>query len=305
MLPLGFPPLPPADRARPPLAAACAAPAPRAAAGPTRAFASVEVIRFDRGGARGLGRNRKNRAGEPLSGFRIRPPLAGDGRRGAARRADDRRRARSKRARSPRCCRSERVPSGRCGSPPFSAARTPISAMGLFRPGDRLAARRRSRRCSPPPRGLARPRVDAFLFVNQPRAVAGSGQPLAGAPSQPSPSFAYKSALPRDFAVWRDAHASKEAQKKLRKKVKRLEAMGPLAHRRAADAAEVERIPRRVRRAETRAHARAGDRRPLRERRSAGVPQAPRALRPRRGRAAPGAPRARRRRSHRQRPSAP
>jgi CelD/BcsL family acetyltransferase involved in cellulose biosynthesis len=65
---------------------------------------------------------------------------------------------------------------------------------------------------------------------------------MAGLPNQPSPSFAYKSALPRDFAAWRDAHASKEAQKKMRKKVKRLEAMGPLAHRRAADAAEVERF---------------------------------------------------------------
>ncbi len=65
---------------------------------------------------------------------------------------------------------------------------------------------------------------------------------MAAAPNQPSPSFAYKSALPRDFAIWRDAHASKDAQKKLRKKAKRLEAMGPLAHRRAADPAEVERV---------------------------------------------------------------
>jgi CelD/BcsL family acetyltransferase involved in cellulose biosynthesis len=89
---------------------------------------------------------------------------------------------------------------------------------------------------------LARPRVDAFLFANQPQEWRGTANPLARAPSQPSPSFAYKSALPRDFAIWRGAHASKDAQKKLRKKVKRLEAMGPLAHRRAADPHEVERF---------------------------------------------------------------
>jgi CelD/BcsL family acetyltransferase involved in cellulose biosynthesis len=89
---------------------------------------------------------------------------------------------------------------------------------------------------------LARPRVDAFILVNQPREWQGAANPLATAPRQPSPSFAYKSALPRDFAVWRDAHASKEAQKKLRKKAKRLEAMGPLVHRRAADPDEVERV---------------------------------------------------------------
>lgn len=89
---------------------------------------------------------------------------------------------------------------------------------------------------------LARPRVDAFLLINQPRAWQGAANPLASAPSQPSPSFAYESALPRDFAVWRDAHASREAQKKLRKKARRLEAMGALVHRRAADPDDVERV---------------------------------------------------------------
>jgi CelD/BcsL family acetyltransferase involved in cellulose biosynthesis len=112
--------------------------------------------------------------------------------------------------------------------------------MGLFRPGiawppEEITALLAAAR-------LAGPRVDAFLFVNQPRDWQGPPNPMADAPGQPSPSFAYKSALPGDFAIWRDAHASKNAQKKLRKKVKRLEAMGPVAHRRAADPGEVERV---------------------------------------------------------------
>jgi len=85
-------------------------------------------------------------------------------------------------------------------------------------------------------------RVDAFLLANQPREWQGAPNPMASAKGQPSPSFAYKSALPASFAAWRDAHASKEAQKKQRKKLKRLEALGPLAYRRAADPAEAERI---------------------------------------------------------------
>jgi CelD/BcsL family acetyltransferase involved in cellulose biosynthesis len=113
--------------------------------------------------------------------------------------------------------------------------------LGLFRPGlawsrEEIAAlfREAAR--------LARPRVDAFLLVNQPRAWRGVANPIAVAASQPSPSFAYKSALPADFSAWRDAHASKDAQKKLRKKAKRLEAMGALIHRRAVDGNEAERV---------------------------------------------------------------
>jgi len=113
--------------------------------------------------------------------------------------------------------------------------------LGLFRPGAAWRSEDVGALLAAAAR-LARPRVDAFLFVNQPREWQGSANPLAGAPGQPSPSFAYKSALPRDFDLWRDAHASREAQKKLRKKAKRLAAMGPLAHRRAADPDQVERF---------------------------------------------------------------
>lgn len=113
--------------------------------------------------------------------------------------------------------------------------------MGLFRPGVAWPPEEIAALLAAAAR-LCTPRVDAFAFVNQPWDWQGTPNPMAAAPNQPSPSFAYKSALPGDFAIWRDAHASRDAQKKLRKKAKRLEAMGPLAHRRAADPDDVERI---------------------------------------------------------------
>src|SRR5271169_5984192 len=66
----------------------------------------------------------------------------------------------------------------------------------------------------------------------------GAENPLAALARQPSPSFAYASALPGSFEAWRDAHYSKSAKKKLRKKAKRLETLGPLNYRRALDAGE-------------------------------------------------------------------
>ncbi|MGD0642103.1 MAG: GNAT family N-acetyltransferase [Roseiarcus sp.] len=123
----------------------------------------------------------------------------------------------------------------------FLGGRDANFAMGLFRPGVAWSREEIAALLAAAAR-LAQPRVDAYWFVNQPLAWQGAPNPTVAMRRQPSPSFAYKSALPEDFALWRDAHASKDAQKKLRKKVKRLEAIGPLAHRRAADAAEVERI---------------------------------------------------------------
>jgi len=72
--------------------------------------------------------------------------------------------------------------------------------------------------------------------------VAGNGQSAGRRAAPAEPELRVQERLPRDFDLWRDAHASREAQKKLRKKAKRLEAMGPLAHRRAADPDEVERF---------------------------------------------------------------
>lgn len=84
----------------------------------------------------------------------------------------------------------------------------------------------------------ARPRIDCFVLINQPMSWRGVENPLAALARQPSPSFAYASALPGSFEVWRDAHYSKSAQKKLRNKAKRLQCLGPLNYRRALDARE-------------------------------------------------------------------
>jgi CelD/BcsL family acetyltransferase involved in cellulose biosynthesis len=87
----------------------------------------------------------------------------------------------------------------------------------------------------------AEPRIDAFLLSNQPLQWRGVDNPLAGLERQPSPSFAFKSALPAEFTHWLDVHASKEAKKKMRKKRARLEAIAPLVHTRAAGRDEIER----------------------------------------------------------------
>ena len=87
----------------------------------------------------------------------------------------------------------------------------------------------------------ATPRLDAFLLRNQPLSWRGIANPLADGKPQPSPSFAYASALPADFSAWLDARASKEAKKKMRKKRARLEATAPLVHSRAAGPQEIDR----------------------------------------------------------------
>jgi CelD/BcsL family acetyltransferase involved in cellulose biosynthesis len=87
----------------------------------------------------------------------------------------------------------------------------------------------------------ATPRLDAFLLMNQPSSWGGIANPLADGQTQPSPSFAYASALPGDFSLWLDAHASKDAKKKMRKKRARLEATAPVVHGRVAGAQEIER----------------------------------------------------------------
>ena len=88
---------------------------------------------------------------------------------------------------------------------------------------------------------LAQPRIDAFLLSNQPLQWRGVVNPLAALARQPSPSFAFKSALPAEFAQWLDAHASKEAKKKMRKKRARLEAIAPLVYSRVAGRDDIDR----------------------------------------------------------------
>ena len=113
--------------------------------------------------------------------------------------------------------------------------------MGLFRPGIEASAEAIAdllRRAA----HMVAPRVDAFWLTNQPYSWQGAPNPLAGLPRRPSPSFGHKSALNKDFDAWLAAHYSKEAQKKLHKKARRLAEVGRLAPIVARDEASVRRI---------------------------------------------------------------
>jgi CelD/BcsL family acetyltransferase involved in cellulose biosynthesis len=98
--------------------------------------------------------------------------------------------------------------------------------MGVYRRG--LAVDRRTivdllRRVA----GVAR--IDAFLFVNQPRVWQGRANPFAALAQQESPSLGHATQLQGDYRAWLDAHYSNAAQKKLRKKARRLAEIGATA----------------------------------------------------------------------------
>lgn len=80
--------------------------------------------------------------------------------------------------------------------------------------------------------------VDLFALSNQP----GGDNPLALLPGWPSPSNAFASALSGAPDAWLGAHFSRATQKKLRKKVRKLEVFGTVARRRAASGDEAERF---------------------------------------------------------------
>ncbi len=113
--------------------------------------------------------------------------------------------------------------------------------LGLYRP-DRLWSAGALRSLLRAAARATPARVDCFALLNQPRSWQGVRNPICALGGRPSPSFAYKSELPLSFAAWRDAHDSKEAQKKLRKLARRLEGIGPIAHVVARDEAEALRI---------------------------------------------------------------
>jgi CelD/BcsL family acetyltransferase involved in cellulose biosynthesis len=79
-------------------------------------------------------------------------------------------------------------------------------------------------------RALGPKAPDVFVLLNQPYSWDGVTNPLSLLPHQPSPSYAYEVALPRDPQVFFSARQSKERRKKLRKKEARLAAMGKLTH---------------------------------------------------------------------------
>ena len=70
----------------------------------------------------------------------------------------------------------------------------------------------------------------------------GQVNPLFALPGVVSPSPALATRLSGSHADWLDAHFSRATQKKLRKKLKKLEVFGAVAHRRANDPAEAERF---------------------------------------------------------------
>ncbi|MGD1015097.1 MAG: GNAT family N-acetyltransferase [Roseiarcus sp.] len=217
-----------------------ASPTPRSAVGPTPAFASVEIFDSIEAAREVWAEIAKIAPASPYQDFdfaRLWLETVGAARRVAAMIVVARDRAGEVAALLPLGASSL----GPLRLAAFLGGKDANFNLGLFRPSAAWRSEDIEALLAAAAR-LARPRVDAFLFANQPREWQGAANPLAGAPGQPSPSSAYKSALPRDFDLWRDAHASREAQKKLRKKANRLEALGPLAHRRAAARGEVERF---------------------------------------------------------------
>jgi CelD/BcsL family acetyltransferase involved in cellulose biosynthesis len=80
-------------------------------------------------------------------------------------------------------------------------------------------------------------RIDAFVFVNQPHVWQGLANPFALLGGQASPSHGHSTELRGDLTSWLDANCSKSAQKKLRKKARRLEEQGAVSSFIARDAA--------------------------------------------------------------------
>ncbi len=111
--------------------------------------------------------------------------------------------------------------------------------LGLFRPG--VAWRESDVRALLRAAGT-QAGVDLFAFSNQPARWEGLDNPLALLPGRPSPSSAFATALPRAHAAWLDAHFSRASQKKLRKKARKLDVFGPIAHARAVSGDEATRF---------------------------------------------------------------
>jgi CelD/BcsL family acetyltransferase involved in cellulose biosynthesis len=134
-----------------------------------------------------------------------------------------------------------RLRRGPVWSAEFLGGRDANFKMGLFRPGveaSREAVVDLLRRAA----RMTRPRVDAFRLTGQPISWEGAANPMTALPRRPSPSFGHKSALSEDFDAWLAAHYSKDTQKKLRKKARRLDEIGPLEPILAKDEASARKI---------------------------------------------------------------
>ena len=84
--------------------------------------------------------------------------------------------------------------------------------------------------------------VDLFAFINCPRQWDGQDNLLLALPGVASPSPSLATRLGGAHDDWLDAHFSRATQKKLRKKLKKLEIFGAVAHRRAGDPQEARRF---------------------------------------------------------------
>ncbi len=110
----------------------------------------------------------------------------------------------------------------------FLGAKDSNFNMGLFRPGVGWSPEclrellRSAASASDTP-------IDLFAFRNQPRAWQGHANPLLALAGQPSPSFAYKADLMPDPQAFLKAHLSRDTRKKLRQKMNRLRALGPVS----------------------------------------------------------------------------
>ena len=127
---------------------------------------------------------------------------------------------------------------------PLTAARFAGEAwanyqMGLFRPGAewREADVRALLAAAGHEAG-----ADFFAFTRQPARWEGTDNPLAPLFGGLSPSPAFATPLGADPQVWLDAHFSRATQKKLRKKLRKLDALGEVRFVRAAEAAEAARF---------------------------------------------------------------
>ncbi len=120
----------------------------------------------------------------------------------------------------------------------FLGARDSNFNMGLFRPGQNWSQvglqDLLTRAAAASPR-----RVDAFVLINQPLGWDDAANPLAMLDHQPSPSFAYKGGLTSPADEFLRGRLSREGRKKLRQKLKKLQAIGPVSVRRAETPADI------------------------------------------------------------------
>lgn len=110
----------------------------------------------------------------------------------------------------------------------FLGAKDSNFNMGLFRPGPdwtRTALHDLLRRAAV----ASGNRIDLFAFRNQPHGWQGAPNPLLALARQPSPSFAYKAALAADPEEFMRGRLSRDSRKKLRQKMNRLRALGPVS----------------------------------------------------------------------------